>query len=185
MIRRRRTVALVLAAVLIVFGGCAKRPSVSVASAPAPAAPAAPAPPAEQPRARRASRARGLEFSRGPGCGGETRCDRFVRRRATTVRRRDRGVLGTQSARHVPHEAGVAEGSRCEARREFFRTRGLVACAALLAGAIIVLVVGPVYAQQRKPNILVIFGDDIGVSNVSAYSLGLVRPASIGSAGRA
>ncbi len=39
MIRRRRTVALVLAAVLIVFGGCAKRPSVSVASAPAPAAP--------------------------------------------------------------------------------------------------------------------------------------------------
>ena len=29
-------------------------------------------------------------------------------------------------------------------------------------------------AQSSKPNILVIFGDDIGVTNVSAYSLGLV-----------
>jgi arylsulfatase len=29
-------------------------------------------------------------------------------------------------------------------------------------------------AQGKKPNILVIFGDDIGVSNVSAYSLGLM-----------
>src|SRR5689334_18747125 len=29
-------------------------------------------------------------------------------------------------------------------------------------------------AQARKPNILVIFGDDIGQTNVSAYSLGLM-----------
>jgi arylsulfatase len=39
--------------------------------------------------------------------------------------------------------------------------------------------IGPVHAQQtaaaaNKPNILVIFGDDIGVANVSAYSLGLM-----------
>jgi hypothetical protein len=27
--------------------------------------------------------------------------------------------------------------------------------------------------QAKKPNILVIFGDDIGVTNVSAYSLGM------------
>ena len=32
----------------------------------------------------------------------------------------------------------------------------------------------PPAAQSSKPNILVIFGDDIGVTNVSAYSLGLV-----------
>jgi len=32
----------------------------------------------------------------------------------------------------------------------------------------------PAQAQSKKPNILVIFGDDIGVSNVSAYSLGLM-----------
>jgi arylsulfatase len=31
-----------------------------------------------------------------------------------------------------------------------------------------------VLAQAKKPNILVIFGDDIGVTNVSAYGLGLV-----------
>jgi arylsulfatase A-like enzyme len=40
----------------------------------------------------------------------------------------------------------------------------------------------------KKPNILVIFGDDIGVSNVSAYSHGLVaiaRPTSTGSPGKA
>jgi len=30
------------------------------------------------------------------------------------------------------------------------------------------------FAQQRKPNILVIFGDDIGIANVSAYSDGLM-----------
>lgn len=32
----------------------------------------------------------------------------------------------------------------------------------------------PLNAQQKKPNILVIFGDDIGYSNVSAYSLGMM-----------
>jgi len=29
-------------------------------------------------------------------------------------------------------------------------------------------------AQQQKPNILVIWGDDIGISNISAYSNGLM-----------
>src|SRR5436305_14278353 len=32
----------------------------------------------------------------------------------------------------------------------------------------------PVATQTAKPNVLVIFGDDIGVTNVSAYSLGLM-----------
>ena len=32
----------------------------------------------------------------------------------------------------------------------------------------------PAHAQQSKPNILVIWGDDIGQSNVSAYSMGLM-----------
>jgi glycosylphosphatidylinositol transamidase (GPIT) subunit GPI8 len=30
------------------------------------------------------------------------------------------------------------------------------------------------YAQGEKPNILVIWGDDIGQSNISAYTMGLV-----------
>ena len=29
-------------------------------------------------------------------------------------------------------------------------------------------------ANNGKPNILVIFGDDVGISNISAYSMGLV-----------
>jgi hypothetical protein len=29
-------------------------------------------------------------------------------------------------------------------------------------------------AQAKKPNILVIFGDDIGQTNVSAYSIGIM-----------
>src|SRR5256714_14156600 len=33
---------------------------------------------------------------------------------------------------------------------------------------------GSALAQDRKPNILVIFGDDIGQTNVSAYSMGMM-----------
>ena len=29
-----------------------------------------------------------------------------------------------------------------------------------------------VYAQKEKPNILVIWGDDVGITNISAYSQG-------------
>ncbi len=32
----------------------------------------------------------------------------------------------------------------------------------------------PAIAQQRKPNILVIWGDDIGIHNISAYNLGVM-----------
>jgi arylsulfatase len=36
------------------------------------------------------------------------------------------------------------------------------------------LVALPASAQQKKPNVLVIWGDDIGYSNISAYNLGLM-----------
>jgi arylsulfatase len=50
--------------------------------------------------------------------------------------------------------------------------RRVVVVAALL---IVICAVGPVArAQQKKPNILVIFGDDIGQTNVSAYSHGVM-----------
>jgi arylsulfatase len=45
---------------------------------------------------------------------------------------------------------------------------GFAAVAAIVAGAL------PAVAQQQKPNILVIWGDDIGITNVSAYTMGLV-----------
>ena len=32
----------------------------------------------------------------------------------------------------------------------------------------------PAYAQQKKPNILVIWGDDIGHDNISAYNRGML-----------
>ena len=49
--------------------------------------------------------------------------------------------------------------------------RALIAALAL----VVVLLGPPVAAQeQAKPNILVIFGDDIGQTNVSAYSFGLM-----------
>jgi arylsulfatase len=40
--------------------------------------------------------------------------------------------------------------------------------------AVIALAAAPAEAQDSKPNILVIFGDDIGIANVSAYSDGLM-----------
>src|SRR5262245_60883383 len=47
--------------------------------------------------------------------------------------------------------------------------------AAVLAGAAIsVGVPGTAWAQGSKPNILVIFGDDIGITNLSCYSDGLM-----------
>jgi hypothetical protein len=44
---------------------------------------------------------------------------------------------------------------------------------ALLATAFVAMVL-PVIAQEKKPNILVIFGDDVGLTNISAYGQGVV-----------
>ena len=44
--------------------------------------------------------------------------------------------------------------------------------AAVLMG--LFLVPQPASAQEKKPNILVIFGDDIGQTNISRYTHGLV-----------
>jgi arylsulfatase len=54
------------------------------------------------------------------------------------------------------------------------RTRNLVfGSLALIAGA--ASISAPAVAQQQqKPNIVIIWGDDIGQSNISAYSHGLM-----------
>ena len=39
---------------------------------------------------------------------------------------------------------------------------------------LLVLSISSIIAQQKKPNILVIFGDDIGIPQISAYSLGMM-----------
>ncbi len=36
------------------------------------------------------------------------------------------------------------------------------------------MLIGPAFAQDQKPNILVIMGDDVGIPNISAYSHGLM-----------
>ena len=36
------------------------------------------------------------------------------------------------------------------------------------------LFIGPAFAQAQKPNILIIMGDDVGITNISAYSRGLM-----------
>jgi len=51
------------------------------------------------------------------------------------------------------------------------RTIGLLCCLMMVA----IIIPGKiVQAQNKKPNILVIFGDDIGQTNISAYSFGLM-----------
>jgi arylsulfatase len=45
---------------------------------------------------------------------------------------------------------------------------------ALVAVVAVILFAQPAHAQEKKPNILVIFGDDIGMWNVGAYSLGMM-----------
>ena len=45
----------------------------------------------------------------------------------------------------------------------------------LAAIVALAVTVGPLaHAQQQKPNILVVFGDDIGYSNISAYNMGMM-----------
>ena len=45
---------------------------------------------------------------------------------------------------------------------------------AILVGLLSMLIATPLYAVDQKPNILVIFGDDVGITNVSAYGHGIV-----------
>ena len=53
-------------------------------------------------------------------------------------------------------------------------TSTLVAAATLTSEALAQAAAQPAAASGRKPNILVIFGDDIGQTNISAYSFGLM-----------
>lgn len=43
-----------------------------------------------------------------------------------------------------------------------------------IAATFVLLSINSVEAQSDKPNILVLWGDDIGQSNISAYTFGLV-----------
>jgi hypothetical protein len=54
------------------------------------------------------------------------------------------------------------------------RLRRAVRGAAMVATALVVFLCVTAQAQEKKPNILVIFGDDSGQSNISAYTFGLM-----------
>lgn len=45
---------------------------------------------------------------------------------------------------------------------------------AIMIFALICLTIIQIHAQEKKPNVLIIFGDDIGISNISAYGKGIV-----------
>src|SRR5271154_3213366 len=44
----------------------------------------------------------------------------------------------------------------------------------LLMAAVLCLVAGPALAQQKRPNIIMIMGDDIGWANIGAYNQGIM-----------
>jgi len=56
----------------------------------------------------------------------------------------------------------------------FPRSRTAVITAAVAAALFLAAPSSPVQAQSERPNILVIWGDDIGITNVSAYGFGVV-----------
>src|SRR5262245_59607640 len=59
-------------------------------------------------------------------------------------------------------------------RQQFFWRIATVERLILLGIAFLAVIAGPALAQQRKPNILIIWGDDIGWYNVSAYNQGVM-----------
>lgn len=59
-------------------------------------------------------------------------------------------------------------------RMPFSRSRTAVITAAVTTAVFLAAPLAPVQAQSERPNILVIWGDDIGQSNISAYTMGLV-----------
>jgi arylsulfatase A-like enzyme len=63
-------------------------------------------------------------------------------------------------------------GSR--ARKEIPIVTVTMARTVLAAGVFLAFAANPAWSQQRKPNILVIFGDDIGIPQISAYTMGLM-----------
>jgi arylsulfatase len=54
---------------------------------------------------------------------------------------------------------------KCTGRRSFFGIAFIV---------VLPFIVGPVAAAETKPNIVVLFGDDVGQANLSAYTMGLM-----------
>jgi len=64
----------------------------------------------------------------------------------------------------------------CSAEGQVRRTRlsYLIAAAVVPALGLAALPPPPVFAQEKKPNILIIWGDDIGGFNINAYNQGLM-----------
>ncbi len=54
------------------------------------------------------------------------------------------------------------------------KTTRRISLSLLALFAAVAMVAAPAYAQQKKPNILVIWGDDIGHDNISAYNRGML-----------
>jgi len=52
------------------------------------------------------------------------------------------------------------------------KTKIVLVLAALVVG--LAFIAGPAFAADKKPNIVIIWGDDIGQSNISAYSHGVM-----------
>src|SRR6516225_816871 len=75
--------------------------------------------------------------------------------------------------------SGAREGGKPHLPTHAFNRRNILLAGTTLAAASAVVtnsVVRNAHAQAngKKPNILVIFGDDIGQSNISAYTFGLM-----------
>jgi arylsulfatase A-like enzyme len=55
-----------------------------------------------------------------------------------------------------------------------FTATGLLVASLMVSLAIAVFFSAPAWAVDKKPNFLVIMGDDVGITNISAYSRGLM-----------
>ncbi|MDB6068672.1 MAG: arylsulfatase [Pedosphaera sp.] len=80
----------------------------------------------------------------------------------------------TVDSSHLYRERNFPPGTGKQARQDMKQKLKYFGLLLLAGTGTLVCAVSPAHAEDKKPNILIIWGDDIGQFNISAYNLGMM-----------